>query len=67
MIHKDLQITYNCNNIPDGIKDKTGFLFFFPLLHRYPGQEGRYELECHDRNTLANYLLEALRSRFGGG
>lgn len=54
-----LQIIYK-NNKPYGIRDKNGFLFFFPYRQKYPNQEERYRLEVEQQFRLADFLLEAL-------
>jgi len=61
-MHKELQIIYT-NNIPHGIRDKSGFLFFFTGVNKYTGQEERYRTEVQEVFDLADYLLDALKKR----
>lgn len=58
----DLQIIYK-NNKPNGIRDSGGFLFFFPDIHKYTGQEERYRQEVQEQYDLADFLLNALKHR----
>ena len=58
----ELKIIYK-HNKPDGIRDKGGFLFFFPTVRKYTGQEERYREELKQQFKLADYLLESLLSR----
>ena len=48
------------NQIPEGIRDKSGYLFFFHPVSRYEGQDERYASECKQLNALADYLLKAM-------
>jgi hypothetical protein len=50
------------NNKPYGIRDRSGFLFFFPDISKYPGQEERYSQEIEQQHKLADYLLNALQN-----
>ena len=61
-MHNKLQIIYK-NNKPYGIRDETGFLFFFTQVTKYPNQEERYRKEVMEEFALADYLLSALQSR----
>jgi hypothetical protein len=61
-MHKKLQIVYK-NNKPYGIRDDTGFLFFFSTIQKYSGQEERYRQEVEEQYQLADYLLASLRAR----
>lgn len=54
-----LQIIYK-HNKPYGIRDRGGFLFFFPFMDKYQGQEERYRQEVEQQYRLADYLLNAL-------
>ena len=55
----ELQIIYK-NNKPYGIRDSTGFLFFFTNISKYSGQEERYRQEIDRQYKLADFLLKAL-------
>ena len=57
--HKDLKIVYQ-HGTPYGIRDKTGFLFFFTQPVKYSGQEDRYRDDCEYKFRLADFLLDAL-------
>lgn len=48
---------------PYGIRDSTGFLFFFRKISKYTGQEERYREEIKELNQLAEYILHSLESR----
>lgn len=61
-MHTELQIIKLSDNCV-GIRDRNGFLFFFPDVNRYPGQEERYEREMKEQEDLAEYLLAALQER----
>jgi Lar family restriction alleviation protein len=52
-------------NIPEGIRDKTGYLFFFHPIQRYEGQGERYTQDVKRLNALADYLLKALLNAAG--
>lgn len=54
-----VQIIYE-HGQPHGIRDKSGFLCFFPRVHKYDGQEERYRQELAARFALADFLLSAL-------
>ena len=56
----ELQIIYK-HNKPYRIRDVSGFLFFFPDHHAYPGQDERYRLEVEQQHRLAGYLLGSLQ------
>jgi len=60
--HKELRIIYK-NNCPYGIRDETGFLFFFSKITKYTNQEERYREEIEDQFKLADYLLQSLKER----
>jgi hypothetical protein len=45
---------------PSGIRDRRGFLCFFPRVHKYDGQEERYQRELAERALLAQSLLASL-------
>jgi len=63
---EDLQIIYK-NNKPYGIRDKTGFLFFFVNFTKYSGQEERYRQEVKGQYELADFLLKALKEKLWTG
>ena len=54
-----LQIIYKYGK-PYGIRDATGYLFFFTEIHKYGGQEERYRQKIEQQYKLADYLLKAL-------
>ena len=55
----NLQIIFK-NGQPEGIRDKGGFLFFFPTVSKYPGQDERYINEIDRACRLASFLLKQL-------
>ena len=61
-MHKKLEIIYDKNK-PFGIRDSGGFLFFFPCICKYTGQEQRYRQEIFEQFELADYLLTSLKER----
>ena len=61
---KELKIIYK-NNKPYGIRDYSGFLFFFAKIPKFSGQEERYRLEIEEQFKLADYLLLSLKLRIG--
>ena len=54
-----LQIIYK-HGQPHGIRDSGGFLFFFPKVDKYTGQEERYREEIAQAYRLADFLLKSL-------
>lgn len=58
----DPQIIYQ-NGRPHGIRDDTGFLFFFAVIVKYPGQEDRYRQEVEEQYRLAADLLVCVKAR----
>ncbi len=56
-----LQIIYK-HSKPYGIRDSSGFLFFFASITKYQGQEERYRQEVEQQYRLADYLLDALQN-----
>ncbi len=60
LIDGQCKIIYE-NNKPYGIRDKSGFLFFFVKISKYSGQEKRYRQEIEQQFKLADYLLNALQ------
>ena len=56
---EQVQITYT-HNKPYGIRNKEGFLLFFPEIQKYPGQEDRYKQEINRQHKLADYLKDKL-------
>lgn len=61
-MHNKLQIIYK-NNKPYGIRDETGYLFFFAEVSKFTNQEERYRQEVQEQYALADYLLASLRAR----
>lgn len=56
-----LQIIYQGDR-PHGIRNKGGFLLFFPQITKFPGQEERYQQELKQQVELANNLLNSLKN-----
>lgn len=56
-----IQIIYK-HNKPYGIRDRSGFLFFFSDISKFNGQEERYRKEVGQQYALADFLLESLNS-----
>ncbi len=54
-----IQIIYK-NNKPYGIRDISGYLFFFTEIHKYTDQEERYRKEIEEQFKLADYLKKCL-------
>lgn len=48
---------------PHGIRDKRGFLLFFPAIVKYYDQASRYMEEIEQQNMLANFLLKSLAAQ----
>lgn len=46
---------------PHGIRDRGGYLMFFPSVTKYEGQEERYRNELAQRSRLADFLLRSLQ------
>lgn len=61
-MHVKLEVIYK-HNKPYGIRDSTGFLFFFPQITKYSGQEERYRDEIFQQFNLADFLLNKLLVR----
>ena len=59
---KELEIIYSYGR-PEGIRDENGFLFFFPKVTKYTGQEERYNRECQKQEELALHLLNILKDK----
>jgi hypothetical protein len=59
---EDLRIIYK-NNKPYGIRDESGYLFFFADISKFPNEEERYRKEVQEQYVLADYLLSALRAQ----
>jgi hypothetical protein len=57
-----IKIIYK-NNKPYGIRDESGYLFFFSKINKYAGQEERYRQEIEEQWKLADFLLEALKEK----
>ena len=60
----ELQIIYE-HGQPEGIRDKGGFLLFFPKVSKWSNQEERYREEIAERYRLADYLLKKLEQSNG--
>lgn len=58
-LENDLHIIYK-NGKPHGIRDRSGYLLFFPEKSRYDNQPERYKYEMQQQNILAEYLLKQL-------
>jgi hypothetical protein len=61
-MHKKVQIIYE-HNKPHGIRDSTGYLFFFTPIRKYNDQEERYKDEIMEQFRLAEYLVKSLEER----
>ena len=61
-MHKKLKIIYK-NGRPYGIRDDTGYLFFFATVSKFTGQDERYREEVMEQYALADFLLKSLRGR----
>lgn len=59
----DIRVIYLPSGNPLGIRNKNGFLCFFPSLTKYSGQEERYRNEVRELHALANFLKGALQER----
>ena len=59
-MRNNLKIIYK-HNKPNGIRDESGFLLFFPDITKYQGQEERYRSEVEEQYKLADFLLSALK------
>lgn len=58
----NVQIIYK-HNKPYGIRDSTGFLFFFTEVSKFSNQEERYREEVEQQFKLADFLLSAIKSK----
>jgi len=59
---KELKIVYQ-NHKPYGIRDDTGFLFFFAKISRFSDQDERYREEIEEKHKLADKLLGFLQAQ----
>ena len=57
----ELQIIEGTGNVT-GIRDKGGYLLFFPRVSRYSGQNQRYADEMAQQKALAEFILSALEN-----
>lgn len=48
------------HNKPHGIRNKNGYLLFFPRISKYSGQEERYRNELDEQFKLADSLCDWL-------
>ncbi len=55
----NLAVVYKAGH-PSGIRDRTGFLFFFREVTKRSGQGERYEKEKEQLQLLADFLLKSL-------
>lgn len=58
---EELQIIY-VHGRPTGIRDKGGYLVYFPRIHHYENQEERYQSKLAQQARLADYLLASLKA-----
>ena len=62
----ELQIVTKPNirgdEVPYGIRNRSGYLFFFSELHKFEGQEERYQADLEGKRSLAKRLLGFLES-----
>ena len=57
---EQLQIIY-AKGQPYGIRDKGGYILFFPKISKYPNQEKRYIDEIKRTSDIAEKILKALK------
>jgi len=57
------ELVHRTDNSPYGIRNDSGFLFFFKMIQKYPGQKERYEQELKQQTELADFLLNTLKER----
>ena len=57
---EELQIIHK-NGQPYGIRDKGGYILFFPKVSKYDNQEERYIEEIKQRFDIAEKILKALK------
>lgn len=57
---EELQVIHK-NGQPYGIRDKGGYLLFFPTVTKYNGQEERYVEEIQEAFALSKKIIEALK------
>jgi len=57
---EELRIIYE-HGKPHGIRDRSGYLFFFRNITKYEGQDERYRRELAQQQALADFLLAALQ------
>ena len=55
----EVQIIHK-NGQPYGIRDKGGYLMFFPKVQKYSGQEERYVREIQESFAIAEKIKKAL-------
>jgi len=53
--------TIHKNGQPYGIRDKGGYLLFFPKVFKYDGQEDRYVTEIKGVFDLSEKIIMALK------
>ena len=58
---EELQIIHKHGH-PYGIRDKGGYLLFFPEVRKWEGQEERYVEELQEQFELAKQILNALKT-----
>ena len=56
----DIRIIHK-NNKPYGIRDKGGFLLFFPHISKYTNQEDRYIKEIKEQFDMADLILKTIK------
>lgn len=60
--HEQLKLIIK-HGAPYGIRDESGYLFFFAEVQKYTDQDERYRAELVEQFKLADYLLLALDNR----
>lgn len=49
---------------PHGIRDRGGYLLFFPKITSYTGQPERFKREIAEQHELAETIMTALTNHF---
>jgi len=59
MKHKNLEIIFEYGK-PKGIRDRGGYLLFFPTVSKYTDQQERYDRELAEQNDLALKIMAGI-------
>jgi len=57
----DVTVIYE-NDAPHGLRNKSGYQFFFPKVTKFSGQEERYQRELEEQRNLARYLVSVFKA-----